>query len=114
MLQHFRDNSLDPNAHLLIHGVVDAKEVTARFPKLSAPSDDWGAVANVDGPFADRAEFEEGRCVALTTLLKQLPPVDLIHCDVRARSARCNGRPHCLASTRPTRGRRNALMTDRG
>jgi FkbM family methyltransferase len=83
MLQHFRDNGLDPNAHLLIHGAVGAQDGTARFPKLAAPSDEWGAVADFGGDLAARPAFEEVRCVALATLLDQLPPVDLIHCDVQ-------------------------------
>ena len=83
MLQHFRDNGLDPNAHLLIHGAVGARDGTARFPKLATPSDEWGAVADFGQGVAAGAAFDEIRCVALTTLLAQLPPVDLIHCDVQ-------------------------------
>jgi FkbM family methyltransferase len=82
MLQHFQDNGLDPGAHLIIRGVVGAQDGIARFPKLPDPSADWGAVANFDRT-SGANEFEEVRCVALSTLLKQLPIVDLIHCDVQ-------------------------------
>ena len=83
MLEHFRDNGLDPNAHLLIHGVVGVRDGKARFPKLAEPSNEWGAIADFGKrPAADTA-FEEVPCVALTTLLERLPPVDLIHCDVQ-------------------------------
>ena len=83
MLQHFRDNGLDPNAHVLIRGVVGARDGTAHFPKLTAPSDEWGAIADYSNSPAAGTAFEEVRCVALTTLVDQLPPVDLIHCDLQ-------------------------------
>lgn len=84
MQQHFRDNGLDPEAHLLIHGVIGVRDGVARFPRSPDPRNDYGSVADyaAANPSA-RGEFEDVRCVALTTLLGQLPPVDLIHCDVQ-------------------------------
>ena len=83
MLQHFRDNGLDPNAYLLICGVVGSEDGTARFPKLSNPRGEWGAKADYCAEAPSDEPFEAVPCVALTTLLAQLPPVDLIHCDVQ-------------------------------
>ncbi len=83
MLEHFHDNDLDPNAHLLIHGVVGARDGKARFPKLAEPSNEWGAIADFGKRPAAATVFEEVPCVSLTTLLGQLPPVDLVHCDVQ-------------------------------
>jgi FkbM family methyltransferase len=82
MQQHFRDNGLDPDSHLLIHGVVGTEDGTAQFPTLADPSADWGAMANYDRQ-SNTPGYEQVRCVALTTLVNRLPPIDLIHCDIQ-------------------------------
>ncbi len=82
MGQHFRDNGLSPDAHRIIHGVVGAHDGKARFPKLSDPSGEWGAVAMYEGT-PQNNDDEEVECIALSTLLQDLPPVNLIHCDVQ-------------------------------
>jgi FkbM family methyltransferase len=83
MQQHFRDNSLDPDAHRLIHGVVGVRDGVAGFPKAADPRNDYGSVADYSAAAAGAEGFEYVPCIALTTLLGQLPPVDLIHCDVQ-------------------------------
>jgi FkbM family methyltransferase len=83
MQQHFRDNGLDPDAHLLIHGVVGAHDGIAKFPKSADPRNDYGSEADYQAAGSASQAFDEVRCVALTSLLSDLPPVDLIHCDVQ-------------------------------
>ena len=82
MLQHFRDNGIDPALHHLLHAVAGVEDGVARFPKLDVPSADWGAMANHDEEPASE-EFEEVPSISIATLLSRLPPVDLLHCDVQ-------------------------------
>ena len=81
MVQHFLDNGLDPDAHLLMHAVVGLDDGVAHFPKLPDPSADWGAQASFDDRNGDADD--EVQSVAIETLLARLPPVDLLHCDVQ-------------------------------
>lgn len=90
LLQHFRDNGLDPEHHQLLHAVVGAEDGTARFPKLEVPSADWGAEASYGNdstserrPNQAAEEFDEVRSVSVGTLLATLPLVDLLHCDIQ-------------------------------
>jgi len=95
MLQHFRDNGLDPAKHNLLHAVVGVEDGVAHFPRLDVPSADWGAEARYGAGgsperhlAADSASqmvktFDEVPCVSITTLLATLPPVDLLHCDIQ-------------------------------
>lgn len=82
MLQHFRDNGLDPAVHHLLHAVAGAHDGVARFPKLASPSVNWGAEASY-GVEQLTEQFEEVSSVSVATLLTRLPPVDLLHCDVQ-------------------------------
>ena len=83
LLQHFRDNGIDPAAHNLRHAVVGVEDGMARFPRLDIPSADWGAHADYDGDEPATEGFDEVPSVSLATLLAKLPPVDLLHCDVQ-------------------------------
>jgi FkbM family methyltransferase len=82
MTQHFRDNSLDPDAHRLIHGVVGTADGIARFPKLADPQINYGAEALFNGE-ETKSDTEEVRCLSLETLLTSMPIVDLVHCDIQ-------------------------------
>ena len=83
LLQHFRDNGIDPAAHALLHAVVGVEDGVARFPKLDIPSADWGAHASYGGDDQAAEGFDEVPSVSIATLLAKLPPVDLLHCDVQ-------------------------------
>jgi FkbM family methyltransferase len=83
MQQHFRDNGLDPGAHRLILGVVGAHDGIAKFPKSADPRNDYGSEADYQAAGSASQAYEEVPCISLTSLLKELPPVDLIHCDVQ-------------------------------
>jgi FkbM family methyltransferase len=85
MQQHFRDNGLDPAAHLLLHAVAGNTDGTAGFPILCDPRTEWGAKADFHAAEKSDAAafFEEVPCISIETILKQLPPVDLIHCDIQ-------------------------------
>ena len=82
MLQHFRDNGIDPAAHLLLHAAAGAQDGVARFPKLDAPSEVWGGQASY-GEGAAPEGFDEVPSVSVATLLSKLPMVDLLHSDVQ-------------------------------
>lgn len=82
MLQHLRDNGIDPAFQLLIHAVAGSQDGIARFPKLDDPSGNWGAQASY-GEAATTEQFEEVPSISVATLLSKLPPVDLLHCDVQ-------------------------------
>ena len=86
LLQHFRDNGIDPAAYTLLHAVVGVEDGMARFPKLDVPSADWGAHASYGGGQATE-QFDEVPSVSIATLLSKLPPVDLLHCDVQGAEA---------------------------
>ena len=90
LLQHFRDNGLDPGRHHLLHAVVGVEDGVARFPKLEVPSADWGAEASYGTehspsrrPEQVLEDFDEVRCVSIGKLLATLPLVDLLHCDIQ-------------------------------
>lgn len=82
MLQHFRDNGFDPEAHLLFHAVAGVQDGVASFPKLDHPSANWGAEASYDKHEAPE-QFETVQSISIKTLLGKLPQVDLLHCDIQ-------------------------------
>lgn len=82
MLQHFRDNGLDPASHLLLHAIAGEQDGVARFPKLDVPSANWGARASYSEELI-LDQFEEVQSISVTTLLEKLPVVDLFHCDIQ-------------------------------
>lgn len=102
LLQHFRDNGLDPADHFLFHGIVGATDGMSYFPKLADPKQDWGAQAvpmvrwffkkqMIPAPndrFVDYRgiafdALEKVPSLSLTTLLQKYPHVNLIHCDIQ-------------------------------
>lgn len=82
LLQHFRDNGLDPAQHQLLHAVAGVEDGVAHFPKLDVPSADWGAQASYGDSQASE-QFDEVPSISIATLLSKLPLVDLLHCDVQ-------------------------------
>ncbi|NPD68336.1 hypothetical protein HN018_08990 [Lichenicola cladoniae] len=86
MLQHFRDNGLDPASHLLFNAVAGVHDGIARFPKLVHPSSNWGAEANFEQG-QSLEQFEEVESISIATLLAKLPKVDLLHCDIQGAEA---------------------------
>ena len=94
MSQHLRDNALDPEDHLILHAVVGTYDGVARFPKLERPELQWGAeaiFAGSDSPASSTVqrftEYEEVRCVSVSTLLAGLPPIDVVHIDIQGAEA---------------------------
>jgi FkbM family methyltransferase len=82
MRQHFVDNSLDPDDYNLLHGVVGPEDGIARFPRLTNPSEDYGARAGFrDTPQA--GNWDDVQCYSLHTLLSGLSRVDILHCDIQ-------------------------------
>ena len=87
--QHFIDNGLDPDAHVIIHAIVGSEDGTARFPKIINPAEHYGANA----AFSEEEEtidhsgfldgYEEVRCISIVTLLQDLEIVDILHSDIQ-------------------------------
>ena len=113
MLQHFRDNGLDPGAHSLIEAAVsDADGSTwfetghaaewygQRILPASSTSRGWFGRTHAKRPrysWMNSATGEEHvyepqprrvRTVCLDTILRALPHVDLLHLDVQGEEAR--------------------------
>jgi FkbM family methyltransferase len=94
MLNHFRDNGLDPEAHELLVGAVGDAHGVVRFPRLPDPAADWGAteLTLMDGELVDKLgrrfeEFEEVPCYTITDLVGRFPAVDLLHIDIQGTEA---------------------------
>jgi hypothetical protein len=97
MVQHLRDNGIDPEQHYLFKGVVGNTDGFAYFPRLPDAQEDWGAQAVItEVQSAERTldNFTDYRgrtfekmdrvpCIALTTLLRRYPRVDVLHCDIQ-------------------------------
>jgi FkbM family methyltransferase len=86
MKQHFRDNDLDPDRHLLMRAAVAPHDGTVRF--FVGHSREWygqrivpNLNARVEG--YPTLSVETVRAVSLNTLLRQLEQVDLIDLDVQ-------------------------------
>jgi FkbM family methyltransferase len=78
---HLRDNGVDPEMHIIVHGIAGPVDGTARFPKLRNASSQYGAAASYSEQCDDG--FESLRCVSVATLLRGEPIVDILHCDIQ-------------------------------
>ena len=85
--QHLRDNGLDPDAHVLMHAVVDCSDGIARFPRLADARADYGAHAVFDAASVQPDGWIETKSVTIATLLEDEPIVDLLHCDIQGAEA---------------------------
>ncbi len=94
MVQHFRDNGLDPSQHVLIKAAAGLERGTARWPKIADAANDWGSrPARVDGGEADAQdsaylghlldEYIEVDIVPVPEILEREPRWDLVHIDVQ-------------------------------
>jgi len=87
--QHFADNGLDADEHVIIHAIAGAEDGTARFPKIINPAEHYGANAAFSRAeeVVDRSgflgEYEEIRSISLTTLLDGIEVVDILHSDIQ-------------------------------
>lgn len=84
--QHFVDNGLDPDAHRLVHAVVGVADGFATFPKHDDPRSNYGAEADFDKSNGGWGMVRV-KCVSLDTLLKDIPIVDVLHCDIQGAEA---------------------------
>lgn len=85
--QHFLDNGLDPDAHKLVRAVVGNFDGTARFPRLHAPSEDYGAKAYFGDAAVDNEQWVHVPSITLEKLLVDVPWVDFLHCDIQGAEA---------------------------
>jgi len=81
MRQHFIDNGIRPEKHVIHHAVVGTEDGTAWFPVVKDAVVDWGARATFsDTPPTNAIPIA---CISLPTLLAPFDHVDLIHCDIQ-------------------------------
>jgi len=90
LMDHFRNNGLDPAQHALIAAAVGVTAGTARWPKIADSSTDWGSRPQRVGETQDidhvGRRFEEWLdvpIVAFGNLLDREPVWDLVHIDVQ-------------------------------
>lgn len=90
MIQHLKDNGIDPDTHFINQAAVGTVDGVAQFPRLPDARFDWGAQATYDerksgidirGVHFDT--YDEVRCISLSTLLRRYDRVDIIHCDIQ-------------------------------
>jgi len=90
MIEHFRDNGLDPDANRLINAAVGPKAGKARWPKVADPAADYGSrprTASEPGK-SDHvgryvAEWMEVEILPISDLLRGQAVWDLVHIDVQ-------------------------------
>jgi FkbM family methyltransferase len=91
MKQHFRDNGLNPDEHILVQGAVGVEAGKSRWPKIAEPANDCGARPNsgvgtpndVDYRGRTFGEYIEVDVIPFTDLLGREPAWDLVHIDVQ-------------------------------
>jgi FkbM family methyltransferase len=94
MVQHFRDNGLDPAEHCLVQAAVGLERARARWPKIADAANDWGSrPARVDasgtndqdasylGALLD--DYIEVDVVPGPEILEREERWDLVHIDVQ-------------------------------
>jgi FkbM family methyltransferase len=75
------DNDLSPDEFQLLHGAVSRAPGTLRFPRISNPSEDYGASTHAVGK---NSEYVEVRGYTLPELLGKFSgPVDFVHMDIQ-------------------------------
>ena len=81
ILQHFRDNGLDPEAHHLLHGAVAAHPGTLKFPALENPDVNYGAsiiIGDTGAPVIEVPGY------TIHDVLDRFSgPVDFLHVDIQ-------------------------------
>jgi FkbM family methyltransferase len=90
LVDHFRNNGIDPTQHALIAAAVGVTGGTARWPKILDASTDWGSrpqradeSGNTDHVGRSFKEWLDVRIVAFGELLEKQPVWDLVHIDVQ-------------------------------
>ena len=90
MIEHFRDNGLDPDAHRLINAAVGPKAGKARWPKVADPAADYGSrprtaseTGKSDHTGRYVAEWMEVEILPIADLLRGEDAWDLVHIDVQ-------------------------------
>jgi FkbM family methyltransferase len=86
MHRHFLDNGLNPDDHVLLHGVAGAKDGHISFPAVDQPGLDYSATIEMDDPLLPRTVYSKStelRMYSLNTLIAPHKLVDLVHIDVQ-------------------------------
>jgi FkbM family methyltransferase len=90
MVEHFRDNGLDPEVHQLIKCGVGTASGRARWPKTDDPSAEWGSrptisteIEHTDHIGRHFEQWLDIEVVSISDLLARQPTWDLVHIDVQ-------------------------------
>ena len=87
MIEHFRDNGLDPSRFHLLHGAASPRSEMLRFPVISEPDVDYGA--SVRGAAGAAATIDvKGHTVA-ELLSRFSGPLDFLHVDIQGAEYEC-------------------------
>lgn len=82
MVEHFENNDLLPEQHMLIEALISNSDGTAMFPKILDPSTNYGA--SLSSTQNSSQELIEVKTICLKTILSKISgDVDLIHMDVQ-------------------------------
>lgn len=81
ILDHFKDNGLNPDEHYLLHGAVTDSPAVLRFPVVAEPNADY-STALADAETAAETIDVQGHTV--TELLERFSgPLDFLHVDIQ-------------------------------
>jgi FkbM family methyltransferase len=85
LVEHFRDNSLDPDAHELINASVGVEAGTVRWPIIEDPNSSWGLrpLEREDGCGSEVRSYVDLEQFAFSDLLAREELWDLVHIDVQ-------------------------------
>ena len=81
VLEHFRDNGLDPDDHTILFGAATDKPGMLQFPVIDEPDANYGASLN---SAASTAQTIDVRGYAIPDLLNRFTgPLDFLHVDIQ-------------------------------
>lgn len=85
MLEHFRNNGLDPSQHTLLHGIVAAKSGEYRFLESSSERESYGSrvAESITSRLLGGGRVATVRGYALEELFVSHEYIDLVHMDIQ-------------------------------
>lgn len=81
MVEHFRDNQLDPREYSLVHGAVTTTSGSVKFPVVHEPDQNYGASIRAALSADDIVEVPARRLEDLFSYFSG--PIDFVHVDVQ-------------------------------
>jgi FkbM family methyltransferase len=87
MLEHFRDNGLDPDCYQLLHGAAGARHEILQFPAIVDPDVDYGA--SLRAARGANATIEVQAYTVSELLERFSGPLDCLHVDIQGAEYDC-------------------------